>query len=202
MVSNDPIKDYMRRHACSFPEALDALAAQLGPPTAHDIRRALQTLGRAGAPTRCSRRRDRPHRLGLTTGHRRPLVLRLVLQVVTPLAITDFSAGYPSFEKEGAILWAGFIRPALPEMNCDRDKSGPVARDRIKESRRAIRIGGVGVRERGTSAPGRWDPPPRPRGSGPLSLARKARGAEDRLWNSRDRDRFGRLLWSRCQCRR
>jgi hypothetical protein len=50
MVSNDPIKDYMRRHGCSFPEALEALAAQLGPPTAHDIRRALQTLGRAGAP--------------------------------------------------------------------------------------------------------------------------------------------------------
>ena len=50
MVSNDPIKDYMRRHACGFPEALDALAAQLGPPTAHDIRRALQTLARAGAP--------------------------------------------------------------------------------------------------------------------------------------------------------
>jgi hypothetical protein len=48
MVSNDPISDYMRRHACGFPEALDALAAQL--PTAHDIRRALQTLGRAGAP--------------------------------------------------------------------------------------------------------------------------------------------------------
>ena len=43
MVSHDPIKDYMRRHACGFPEALDALAAQLGPPTAHDIRRALQT---------------------------------------------------------------------------------------------------------------------------------------------------------------
>ena len=50
MVSNDPIKDYMRRHACSFPEALEALAAQLGPPTANDIRRALQTLTRAGAP--------------------------------------------------------------------------------------------------------------------------------------------------------
>jgi hypothetical protein len=50
MVSKDPIKDYMRRHACGFPEALEALAAQLGPPTVHDIRRALQTLGRAGAP--------------------------------------------------------------------------------------------------------------------------------------------------------
>jgi hypothetical protein len=50
MVSTDPIKDYMQRHACGFPEALEALAAQLGPPTAHDIRRALQTLGRAGAP--------------------------------------------------------------------------------------------------------------------------------------------------------
>jgi hypothetical protein len=40
MVSTDPIKDYMRRHGCGFPEALEALAAQLGPPT----------LGRAGAP--------------------------------------------------------------------------------------------------------------------------------------------------------
>ena len=50
MVINDPIKDYMRQHACGFPEALEALAAQLGPPTAKDIRRALQTLGRAGAP--------------------------------------------------------------------------------------------------------------------------------------------------------
>jgi len=50
MVSNDPIRDYMQRHGCGFPEALDALAAQLDPPTAHDIRRALQTLGRAGAP--------------------------------------------------------------------------------------------------------------------------------------------------------
>ena len=50
MVSHDPIKDYMQRHACGFPEALEALAAQLGPPAAHDIRRALQTLGWAGAP--------------------------------------------------------------------------------------------------------------------------------------------------------
>ena len=50
MVSKDPIKDYMQRHACGFPEALEALAALLGPPTDHDIRRALQTLGRAGAP--------------------------------------------------------------------------------------------------------------------------------------------------------
>jgi len=50
MVSNDPISDYMRRHDCSFPEALEALAAQLSPPTARDIRRALQTLGRVGAP--------------------------------------------------------------------------------------------------------------------------------------------------------
>ena len=50
MVSNDPISDYMRRHGVGFPEALEALAARLGPPTAQDIRRALQTLGRAGAP--------------------------------------------------------------------------------------------------------------------------------------------------------
>jgi hypothetical protein len=50
MVINDPINDYMQQHGCSFPEALEALAAQLGPPTAKDIRRALQTLARAGAP--------------------------------------------------------------------------------------------------------------------------------------------------------
>jgi hypothetical protein len=46
----NPIKDYMRRHDCGFPEALEALAAQLGSPTVQDVRRALQTLGRAGAP--------------------------------------------------------------------------------------------------------------------------------------------------------
>jgi hypothetical protein len=50
MVSNDPISEYMQRHGCGFPEALEALAAQLSPPTAHDVRRALQTLGRSGAP--------------------------------------------------------------------------------------------------------------------------------------------------------
>jgi hypothetical protein len=50
MVINDPINDYMQQHGCSFPDALEALAAQLGPPTARDIKRALQTLARAGAP--------------------------------------------------------------------------------------------------------------------------------------------------------
>jgi hypothetical protein len=29
MVSNDPISDYMQRRGCGFPEALEALAAQL-----------------------------------------------------------------------------------------------------------------------------------------------------------------------------
>ena len=38
----------MQRHACGFPDALEALAAQPG--TARDVRRALQTLSRAGAP--------------------------------------------------------------------------------------------------------------------------------------------------------
>jgi hypothetical protein len=50
MVSNAPISEYMQRHGCSFPEALDALVARLGPPTTSDVRRALQTLGRPGAP--------------------------------------------------------------------------------------------------------------------------------------------------------
>jgi hypothetical protein len=26
MVSNDPIKDYMQRHACGFPEALEGMS--------------------------------------------------------------------------------------------------------------------------------------------------------------------------------
>jgi hypothetical protein len=50
MVINDPISEYMQRHGCGFPEALEALTARLGPPTAQDIRWALRTLGRAGAP--------------------------------------------------------------------------------------------------------------------------------------------------------
>jgi hypothetical protein len=50
MVGNDPITDHMRRHGCGFPEALEALAARLGPPTARDVRLALRTQGRAGAP--------------------------------------------------------------------------------------------------------------------------------------------------------
>ena len=29
MVSNDPISDYMQRHGCGFPDAIEALAAQL-----------------------------------------------------------------------------------------------------------------------------------------------------------------------------
>jgi hypothetical protein len=42
MVSNDQINDYMQQYGCSFPEALEALAAQLSPPTAV-IRRATLT---------------------------------------------------------------------------------------------------------------------------------------------------------------
>jgi hypothetical protein len=64
-----------------------------------------------------------------------------------------FSAGYPSFKAEGAVFWAGNIRPVPPETNCDLDKSAPVARDRYQESRRTIGIGGVGVCERGTLRP-------------------------------------------------
>jgi hypothetical protein len=145
MVSNDPIKDYMRRHACSFPEALEALAAQLGPPpptTSDAPCRRWAGPGRQwiylrrwkpGATAR-SRRRDRPHRLGLTTGRRRPLVLRLVLQVVTPPAITDFSAGYPPFKEEGAVSWQG--------------SSGRLCRKRI-----AIPINLIRLRATGTKSP-------------------------------------------------
>src|SRR4051794_6610700 len=71
-----------------------------------------------------------------------------------------FPAGYPSLKEEGAVSRAENIRPTPPETNCDLDKSGRVARDRYQESRCAIRIGGVGVRERGIPAPGPWDPPP------------------------------------------
>jgi hypothetical protein len=50
MVGDDPVRDHMRRHGCGFSEALEALTARLGPPTAQDVRHALRTLGRAGAP--------------------------------------------------------------------------------------------------------------------------------------------------------
>jgi hypothetical protein len=46
-----------------------------------------------------------------------------------------FSVGYPPLEKEGAVLWIGIIQSVSPETNCDLEKSAPVARDRIKESR-------------------------------------------------------------------
>jgi hypothetical protein len=70
MVSNDPISEYMQRHGCGFPEALEALAAQLGPPTAQDIRRALQTLGRAGGTARGAGGMERrPDPAGGVTGH-------------------------------------------------------------------------------------------------------------------------------------
>jgi len=49
MVSSYPINEYMQRHGCGFPDALEALAARIGPPTARDVRRALQTLGRGHA---------------------------------------------------------------------------------------------------------------------------------------------------------
>ena len=102
MVSKDPIKDYMRRHACGFPEALEALAAQLARPpltTSDALCRRWAGPGRRwiclrrwkpGATTKAAKRRDRPHRLGLTTDRRRPLVLRLVLRLVTQPAITNF----------------------------------------------------------------------------------------------------------------
>jgi hypothetical protein len=75
-------------------------------------------------------------RIGLGADHQSSpaLVLRLVLQVVTPPAITNFCRVPVVQEGRGCFL-AGNIRPALPEPNCDRDKSDPVARDRYKESR-------------------------------------------------------------------
>jgi hypothetical protein len=39
-------------------------------------------------------------------------------------------------------------------------------------------------------------------GASPLSFAREAGGAEDWLWSSGHHDRFDRLWWSWCQCRR
>src|SRR5690242_20588602 len=58
-------------------------------------------------------------------------------------AITDFSARYPSFEEEGAVFWAENVQPALPEMNCDPDKSDPVVCDGDQESHRARCKGGL-----------------------------------------------------------
>jgi hypothetical protein len=69
-----------------------------------------------------------------------------------------FSAGYPSVEKEGAVSGMGNIRPVSPEMNCDLDKSDPVAGDGNKESQRAIRIGGGPGPLHGDRCRRPWDP--------------------------------------------
>jgi hypothetical protein len=66
---------------------------------------------------------------------------------------------YPSFEKEGAVLRAGNIRPALPGTNCDLDKFDPIARDWDRESLRAIRKGGPPVRCGAIWPVGPGDPP-------------------------------------------
>src|SRR4051794_10062567 len=49
MVSSDPISDYMQRHGVGFPEALEALAAQLG---VHPAPLRKYTLARC-TPYRC-----------------------------------------------------------------------------------------------------------------------------------------------------
>jgi hypothetical protein len=147
MVSNDPIKDYMRRHACGFPEALEALAAQLGrpPPTTSDaLCRRWPGPGRRwiclrrwkpGAPARCSRWRDRPHRLGSGPPALSALVLRLVLRLVTQPAITDFLPGTRRLRRKGPFFRPGISGRFCRETNCDLDKFDPVVRDRHKESR-------------------------------------------------------------------
>src|SRR3954471_16822178 len=111
MVSHDPIKDYMRRHACGFPEALEALAAQLGPPTpktsdalcghwAGPGRRWIcLRRWKPGAPTKAAKRRDRPRRLG--SGPPALFGSRVTTRVTNRNTARDhrFSARYPSFEK-------------------------------------------------------------------------------------------------------
>jgi hypothetical protein len=99
-----------------------------------------------------------------------------------------------SFEKEGAVSWVGIFDAFCRERIAISINLIRLRATGSRSPARAVRIGGVGVREHGTSAPGPWDPSPRPRGSGPLSPAREAGGAEDRLWNSGHRDRFDRLL--------
>jgi hypothetical protein len=69
-----------------------------------------------------------------------------------------FPAGYPSFKEKGAVFWAGNIRLALPEPNCDPEKSGPVARGRLKESRPRTSYGGPLGSLKAACALGPWDP--------------------------------------------
>jgi hypothetical protein len=69
-----------------------------------------------------------------------------------------FPARYPSFKEKGAVFWAGNIRSALPEPNCDLEKSGPVARGRLKESRPRTSYGGPLGSLNAACALGPWDP--------------------------------------------
>jgi hypothetical protein len=50
MVSNDPIRDYMNSMAAASPKPSRRSPPSWSRPTARDIRSALQTLARAGAP--------------------------------------------------------------------------------------------------------------------------------------------------------
>jgi hypothetical protein len=69
-----------------------------------------------------------------------------------------FPAGYPSFKEKGAVFWAGNIRSALPEPNCDLEKSGPVARGRLKESRPRTSYGGPPGSLNAACVLGPWEP--------------------------------------------
>jgi hypothetical protein len=81
-----------------------------------------------GAPTRCRRWRDRLHRLGLTTGHRR----LPALQVVTPAAITDFLPGTRRSKRKGRFPGRGI--------------SGRLRRELIAISINLIRLCATGSR--------------------------------------------------------
>jgi hypothetical protein len=111
-------------------------------------------------------------------------------------AVTNFLPGTRRSKRKGLFRgWGYLTRSAGSELRSQ--KSAPVARDEYEESRpRDPYRGCGGVRTQRSCA---WfmGPAPRLRGSGLLSLAREAGGAEDRLWNFGHRDRFDRLRWSR-----
>jgi hypothetical protein len=82
-----------------------------------------------GAPNRCRRRRDRPHRLGLTTGCRRP---PSVTTRFAPAAITDFLPGTRRLRRKGVFRGRGI--------------SGRFCRKRIAISINLLRLRATGSR--------------------------------------------------------
>jgi len=123
MGSNDPIKDYMQRHACGFPEALEALGRARAPV---DLLEALEAW---------SADQMQPggmiDRIDLGADHQPSLASRVTTRFA-PAAITNFLPGTRRLRRKGP-----FPKPGI---------SGRFRPKRIAISKNLIRLRVTGSR--------------------------------------------------------